>query len=130
MYAVRFYTGEYPSLEPIFKKEETQKVIFPKALADGIEKVLIFSGGDNRIYDTSTIEMSRNKCVLKSRNSMGWDEETYKADYTGSPFSFMINPALLDDALKHSSSIDVGKTKIYIETEKLIHAAALQFEGH
>lgn len=125
-YSCRTLDGEiqYPDLDDLLEVDGI-KVELPKELRKGLEKATAVIDAREGVAMVK-IEATADRLVLSASGPYASVTERYKFK-CDEPFSFLVNPALLDDALSIGAAVTVGTNRLRIDGEEdgWVHVVAL-----
>jgi len=133
IFAMRRVRGEYPSekITKLFSDfKSNKKINFPEEINRIIDLITSITNETTYVDRFVDINIKENELMLSSSSESAVIEENIKIDYTGSPFSFTINPTALQQALNvvGTSTLKRGKdnTMVLMQSENFKHIIALK----
>lgn len=122
-FSCRTYEEDYPHLDE-YLDVDGDEVELPKGLSGMLDCSGIFSQTDDS--NLVEIDIQKGKCIVRSENEKGWYESPpAKIEATEVDFVFSMNPSILKDILKLTSSATLGDNAIKFITENFEHAVTL-----
>lgn len=105
---------------------EGEEVIFPKKMADILERVDVFTKKAHHLDEEMEVKLKKGRIQVLAKNENAWFEEEAKVKYNGEPVSFFITPYLLKNILGRSGTCTLGKEKIKFIGEDWQYTAVLR----
>ncbi|MFW6272193.1 MAG: hypothetical protein ACOC2U_00220, partial [bacterium] len=72
-----------------------------------------------------TLNISKNKMIIKSKSSTAWFKETLLFKYKGKRFAFSITPYLLKDILKETLECTLYSDRLTFSSDNWIYVTSL-----
>jgi len=133
IFAMRSIRGSYPidKVLPLFDKFKANKRIkLPDEINRIIDLIISMTNETTYIDRYVDINIEEDSLILSSSSESAAIEEKIKIDYTGSPFSFTINPIALQQALNivGTSMLKRGKdnSMVLMQSGNFKHIIALK----
>jgi DNA polymerase III sliding clamp (beta) subunit (PCNA family) len=130
IFSVRKYVGEYPDgdiLGLIKGFKASAKLTLPAEVQSALQTVGIFTEGQEE--KRAEISCSDGYLSISTSGVKGSINKKMKVDSTAKPFSFSINPALLNEILKRGiKTVEVGSGDVPLalfRSDKFTHCIAL-----
>jgi len=114
-FSARLMTGTFPNVDRLLNVEGIE-LDLPSSILDAIDKAVIFSDDELSDREEITVQLKKNRIVIKSKNTGGWVTEELNMKYSDDPFTFKIAPYSLQNIVK--------KNTLCVVSDKLI-----KFEG-
>ena len=119
----RVMPDKFPKTEHLFKVKGAN-VGFPKTMPEILERVMVFTKGDQQ--DEMEIKLGKGKLLVNGKNDYGWFKEQASVKYDGKGGRFWISPVLLQNILKRSSKAILGDEKIKFKGTDWEYVAVLK----
>jgi DNA polymerase III sliding clamp (beta) subunit (PCNA family) len=121
--SVRAAMDDYPDLGPVLKMKQKEVVKLPSNLADMVERSEVMSEGADPLVH---VTVEKGFLTLKQQKENGWYREQKKLPYKGTPLSFQVNPKFLVEVLQRTTTVQVGKNKMKIESDGVEFVVTLE----
>lgn len=119
--------GQYPPCDMYFKKFDGAQIEIPKKVASALDEVSIFASNEEsekKIDRQITIEILRDKWLLKAKNDYGWIRKEIACKSPVS-ISFSVNPAFFKQAIEKSLLLFYAPGKVLFRSNDFEHILSL-----
>lgn len=121
----RLVVGELPDVEPFFI-EEGEEIKLPSSLQSQVAKASKFSEGMSSETTSIIVTLENNKVITVANKSTGSLEQESEIDYDGKSLSFQTSPALFEQILAKTETMQLRKSTLKFKVDKFQHVLSIK----
>ena len=126
IFSCRIFAESFPDVASVLNMTDSTELKLPDDIGGILERAAIFAKQEISFDETVTVIAKGQKLSINSEMAGGWFTEWGKIEGNQTDFSFRINPAFLQDALRHLTNCSISTQKIAFFGKNWTHIIALR----